>query len=66
VSASTRNGRGYNQGWELLHDRLPRTAVADTLNAEGHTTLTGLRWTWRHAQKTRDSLDLDDEAAAAL
>lgn len=47
---------------ELLHDRLPLAAVAATLNAEGYTTPTGLRWTWRHVQKTRDSLVLDDLA----
>jgi DNA invertase Pin-like site-specific DNA recombinase len=51
---------------ELLHDRMPLAAIADTLNAEGYTTPTGLAWTWRHVQKTRDSLALDDEATAAL
>lgn len=51
---------------ELLHDGLTLAAAADTLNAEGYTTPTGLAWTWRHVQKTRDSLALDDEAMAAL
>jgi DNA invertase Pin-like site-specific DNA recombinase len=51
---------------ELLHDRLPLAAIADALNAEGYTTATGLQWTWRHVQKTRDSLALDDLAMAAL
>jgi DNA invertase Pin-like site-specific DNA recombinase len=45
---------------ELLHQRLPLAAVAATMNAEGFTTPTGLAWTWRHVQKTRDSLMLDD------
>lgn len=40
--------------------------VAATLNAEGHRTATGLEWTWRHVQKTRDSLALDDHAEAGL
>lgn len=48
---------------ELLHERLPLAAIAATLNDEGHTTATGLPWTWRHVQKTRDSLALDDLAA---
>ena len=47
---------------ELLHDRLTFAAIATTLNAEGYTTATGLAWTWRHVQKTRDSLALDDLA----
>lgn len=44
---------------ELLHERQPLGAIADTMNVEGYTTSTGLRWTWRHVQKTRDSLVLD-------
>jgi hypothetical protein len=51
---------------ELLCDRLPLATIADTLNAGGYTTATGLQWTWRHVQKTRDSLALDDLAGAAL
>lgn len=47
---------------ELLADRLPLATVADTMNADGYTTPTGLAWTWRHVQKARDSLALDDEA----
>ncbi len=47
---------------ELLHDRLPLATIAAKLNDEGFTTPTGLRWTWRHVQKTRDSLALDDLA----
>jgi DNA invertase Pin-like site-specific DNA recombinase len=47
---------------ELLHERLPLATVAATLNAEGYRTVTGLPWTWRHVQKTRDSLALDDLA----
>lgn len=50
---------------ELLHERLPLAAIAATLNDEGYTTPTGLRWTWRHVQKTRDSLALDDLAGTA-
>jgi DNA invertase Pin-like site-specific DNA recombinase len=50
---------------ELLHDRLPLVDIAATLNDEGFTTPTGLQWTWRHVQRTRDSLVLDDLAAAA-
>ena len=49
---------------ELLHERLTFAKIADTLNAEGYTTPTGLAWTWRHVQKTRDSLALDDLAAS--
>lgn len=49
---------------ELLHDRLPLGTIAATLNDEGFTTPTGLPWTWRHVQKTRDSLALDDLARA--
>jgi DNA invertase Pin-like site-specific DNA recombinase len=48
---------------ELLHHRQPLATVAATLNAEGYSTPTGLAWTWRHVQKTRDSLALDDLAA---
>jgi DNA invertase Pin-like site-specific DNA recombinase len=48
---------------ELLHERLPLSTVAAYLNDEGYTTPTGLRWTWRHVQKTRDSLALDDLAS---
>ncbi len=51
---------------ELMHDRLTFATIASTLNAEGYTTPTGLAWTWRHVQKTRDSLALDDLAATAL
>ncbi len=47
---------------ELLHDRLPLAAIVATLNGEGYTTPTALPWTWRHVQKTRDSLALDDLA----
>lgn len=49
---------------ELLCDGLRLVDIADALNAEGFTTATGLPWTWRHVQRTRDSLLLDDEAAA--
>ena len=51
---------------ELLHERLPLATVAATLNDEGYTTPTGLRWTWRHVQKTRDSLALDDLASGLI
>jgi DNA invertase Pin-like site-specific DNA recombinase len=61
VSAESAPAR--NRLRELLHDRLPLGTIAATLNAEGYTTPTGLRWTWRHVQKTRDSLALDDLAA---
>jgi hypothetical protein len=49
---------------ELLHERLTFNAIATILNDEGYTTPRGRAWTWRHVQKTRDSLTLDDDAAA--
>lgn len=51
---------------ELLHNRLPLAAVAATLDDEGYATPTGLPWPWRHVQKTRDSLALDDLASAGV
>lgn len=62
VSAESEPAR--NRLRELLHERLPLGTIAASLNAEGHTTPTGLQWTWRHVQKTRDSLALDDLAAS--
>ncbi len=48
---------------ELLEEGgLTLAAIAQQLNDEGYTTPTGLQWTWRHVQKTRDSLALDDLA----
>lgn len=63
VSAGTEPARARLR--ELLSDRLPLATIADALNDEGFTTPTGLRWTWRHVQTTRDSLVLDDLAAAS-
>lgn len=60
VSAESQPARARLR--ELLHERHTFAAIAATLNAEGHTTPTGLAWTWRHVQKTRDSLALDDVA----
>lgn len=50
---------------ELLHDGLKLGEIAQQLNDEGYTTPTGLQWTWKHVQRTRDSLALDDQAAAS-
>lgn len=60
VSASSAPARARLR--ELLHDGLPLGTIAATLNDEGFSTATGLKWTWRHVQKTRDSLALDDLA----
>ena len=60
VSAQSQPARARLR--ELLHGRQPLASVAATLNTEGYTTATGLPWTWRHVQKTRDSLALDDLA----
>ena len=60
VSEASRPARARLR--ELLHERLTFAAIATTLNAEGYTTPTGLAWTWRHVQKTRDSLILDGYA----
>jgi DNA invertase Pin-like site-specific DNA recombinase len=40
-------------------------ATAARLNAEGLTTATGKAWTWQNVQRVRNSLRLDDDAAAA-
>ena len=50
---------------ELLADGLKLGEVAQQLNDEGYLTPTGLQWTWKHVQRTRDSLVLDDLAASA-
>ncbi len=50
---------------ELLHERKTFAAIATTLNDEGFTTPTGLAWSWRAVQRTRDSLALDDLALAS-